>query len=117
VVAAATLVLVPSFFGVEYERAAIVAGGLLVLLLATRVPVPRWLVTPITAIAAASLGIYLTHFALLPLADVGVPPAVLVLLGLALGVVVWTLGTAAARQAVRHLPRRGLPAAPSVPTW
>ncbi|NMO92747.1 AMP-binding protein [Actinomycetospora sp. TBRC 11914] len=112
--AAATLVLVPAFFGAEYERAAIVAGGLLVLLCVARIAVPRPLVAPITAIAGASLGIYLTHFALLPLADVGVPPAVLVLLGLALGIVVWRLGTAAVRQVVRALARRGLvTAAPS----
>lgn len=110
--AAATLVLVPSFFGVEYERAAIVAGGLLVLLFVARVGVPRGLVAPITAIAGASLGIYLTHFALLPLLSVGVPPAALVVLGLALGIVVWTLGNAVIRQAVRHLSRPGLPAAP-----
>ena len=115
--AAATLVLVPSFFGAEYERAAIVAGGLLVLMFIARVGVPRRLVAPVTAIAGASLGIYLTHFALLPLADLGVPPAVLVLLGLALGVVVWSLGNAAVRRAVSHLPRRARAAAArSVPS-
>ena len=43
---------------------------------------PRALVAPVTAIAGASLGIYLTHFALLTLLDVGVPPVVLVVLGL-----------------------------------
>ncbi|HEY2191801.1 MAG TPA: AMP-binding protein [Actinomycetospora sp.] len=112
VTVASALVLVPIFFGSEYERAAIVLVGLLVLLFVDRIRVPRALVAPITAIAGASLGIYLTHFALLPLLSVGVPPAVLVVLGLALGIVVWKLGNAAVRQAVRHLSRRGLVAAP-----
>ncbi len=105
---AATLVLVPSFFGSEYERAAIVLVGLLVLLFVDRIRVPRALVTPITAIAGASLGIYLTHFALLPLLGVGVPSAVLVGLGLVVGVLAWRLGHAATQQVVRCVTRRDL---------
>ena len=109
---AATLVLVPSFFGTEYERAAIVLGGLLVLLLVDRVRVPRLLVAPITAIAGASLGIYLTHFALLPLFDAGVPAVVLVGLGLVVGIAAWRLGSAVAQRAVRHVrDRRAVPGA------
>jgi hypothetical protein len=100
---AAAVVLVPSFFGTEYERAAIVLVGLLVLLCVDRIPVPRVLAAPITAIAAASLGIYLTHFALLPLADVGVPAAALVVLGLVVGVVAWRLGNAAVRRCASRL--------------
>ena len=111
--AAATVVLVPSFFGTEYERAAIVLVGLLVLLFVDRVRVPRALVTPITSIAGASLGIYLTHFALLPLLGVGLPPAVLVALGLGVGIVAWRLGHAAIRQVVRAATRRDLVRAPS----
>jgi hypothetical protein len=110
---AAALVLVPSFFGSEYERAAIVLVGLLVLLFVDRIRVPRALAAPITAIAGASLGIYLTHFALLPLLGVGVPPAVLVALGLAVGILAWRLGHAAAQQAVRWARRRDLFRAPT----
>ena len=102
VTVAASLVLVPSFFGTEYERAAIVAGRSAGPAVRRPVRVPRLLVAPVTAVAGASLGIYLTHFALLHLLDVGVPPAVLVVLGLALGVVAWRLGTAATQQVVRY---------------
>ncbi len=104
----ASLVLVPSFFGTEYERAAIVLVGLLVLLFVDRIRVPRLLVAPVTAVAGASLGIYLTHFALLTLLDVGVPPAVLVVLGLGVGIAAWRLGTAATQQVVRYARRRDL---------
>jgi surface polysaccharide O-acyltransferase-like enzyme len=106
VTVAAALVLVPSFFGTGYERAAIVLVGLLVLLLVDRIRVPRALVAPVTAIAGASLGIYLTHFALLPLLGVGVPPVALVALGLVVGIVAWRLGHAATRQVVRWATRR-----------
>ncbi|WP_018332656.1 AMP-binding protein [Actinomycetospora chiangmaiensis] len=104
-----TIVLVTAFFGVEYERAAVVAGGLLVLLCVARVRIPRPLVGPVTAIAGASLGIYLTHFALLGLADVGVPPAALVVLGLVVGIVTWRLGLAAVRLGVRAPTIRRVP--------
>ena len=114
VTVAAVLVLVPSFFGTPYERAAIVLVGLLLLLFVGRIRVPRMLVAPITAVAGASLGIYLTHFALLPLAGVGVPPAVLVGLGLVVGILAWRLGNAALRQGVRYLRPPGPALAPAV---
>ncbi|MCD2195781.1 AMP-binding protein [Actinomycetospora endophytica] len=107
VTVAAALVLVPAFFGSELERAAIVLVGLGVLLFAARIRVPRVLAAPLTAIASASLGIYLTHFALLPLADVGVPPVALVALGLVVGIAAWRLGNAAVHRAVLlRAPRR-----------
>jgi hypothetical protein len=106
VTVAAALVLVPTFFGAEYERAAIVLVGLGILLFVERIRVPRVLVAPITAIAGASLGIYLTHFALLALLDVGVPPIVLVALGLVVGIASWRLGNAAVHQVVLRLRRR-----------
>lgn len=110
---ASALMLVPTFFGTEYERAAIVLVGLLVLLFVDRIRVPRALVAPLTAVAGASLAIYLTHFALLPLLTIGVPPAVLVVLGLALGIVTWKLANAAVARAVRHLSRPDPVPAPS----
>jgi acyl-CoA synthetase (AMP-forming)/AMP-acid ligase II len=110
----AAVLLVPPFFGTAYEHAAIVLVGLLVLLLVDRIPVPRMLVAPVTAVAGASLGIYLTHFALLPLLSLGVPPAVLVVLGLVLGIVAWRSGNAVVQRAVRLLSRRDLlPSSPS----
>ncbi|GLZ55657.1 AMP-dependent synthetase [Actinomycetospora sp. NBRC 106378] len=108
-VVAATAVLLPAFFGTEYERAAVVAVGVLVLLLVTRIPVPRWTVGPITAIAGASLAIYLTHFALLGLADVGVPPVVLVGLGLVVGIAAWRAGLVLVRAAACVAPQISWP--------
>jgi hypothetical protein len=109
VTVAAALVLVPTFFGDGYERAAIVLVGLGILLFVRRIRVPRVLVAPITAIAGASLGIYLTHFALLTLLDVGVPPVVLVALGLVVGIAAWRLANAAVRWAVLHRTARRSP--------
>jgi hypothetical protein len=110
----AAVLLVPPFFGTAYEHAAIVLVGLLVLLFVDRITVPRVLVGPVTAVAGASLGIYLTHFALLPLLSHGVPPVVLVVVGLVLGIVAWRSGNAVVQRAVRLLSRRDpLPSSPS----
>jgi hypothetical protein len=112
----AAVLLVPPFFGTAYEHAAIVLGGLLVLLFVDRIPVPRALAAPVTAVAGASLGIYLTHFALLPLQSVGVPAAVLVVIDLVVGIVAWRTGNAVVQGAVRLLSRRDvLPASPYRP--
>jgi acyl-CoA synthetase (AMP-forming)/AMP-acid ligase II len=76
-IATAVLVvlLVPGFF--EHPlRDTVVTGGLLLLVLAPRLPVPRLAVRPVGAVAGASLAIYLTHYAVL---DELVPVAPLVL--------------------------------------
>ena len=107
----ATLVLLPTFFGTEIERAVLVASGLLVLLLVPRVHLPRALAEPVTACASASLAIYLTHFALLPLRAHGVPAAVLVPVALALGVAAWWVVNGVLRRvAVAVRRRRAVPA-------
>lgn len=90
----------PTFFGTEIERAALVAGGLLVLLLVPHLHLPRGLATPLTTVASASLGIYLTHFALLPLLVHGVPSMVEVPLDLLVGVAAWWTVGAAVRRVV-----------------
>jgi acyl-CoA synthetase (AMP-forming)/AMP-acid ligase II len=58
------VLLVPGFFE-NPLRDAVVTGGLLLLVLVPRLPVPRLAVRPIGAVAAASLAIYLTHYAVL----------------------------------------------------
>ncbi len=63
--AAAVAVLVPLFFGAEPLRAAVVTAGVLLLVVPT-LPVPRPLVAPLGAVAAASLTIYLGHYAIYP---------------------------------------------------
>jgi surface polysaccharide O-acyltransferase-like enzyme len=97
ITAAAGLVLVIPFFGTEYERAAIVIAGLAALMLVPHLRLPRVLAGPVSAVAAASLGIYLTHFALLPLLTVGVPPAVLVPIDLLVGITASWLATGGVR--------------------
>ena len=95
--AAATLVLVPSFFGSDLTRTMIVVAGMFVLQFLPRTTLPRDLARPVTAIASASLGIYLTHFGLLPLESLGVPPVIVVAASLAVGVGTWWAVTAATR--------------------
>lgn len=83
---AATLVLVPTFFGADALRTAIVVGGLLLLLFRPTLTVPRVVASAATTVASASLGIYLTHFGVLPLAALGYPPAVVVAVAIAVGI-------------------------------
>lgn len=83
----AVLAVVP-FLGLDHGRAAVVVGGLLVLLAQPRGVVPRLLARPIGTVASASLAIYLVHFALLPLLGFGVPPVVLAGASVASGIAV-----------------------------
>ena len=71
---AAVLVLVPTFFGADALRTIIVVGGLLLVQFVPTLSVPRALAGPATAVASASLAIYLTHFGILPLAALGASP-------------------------------------------
>ena len=65
-----------------------------------RMVLPRRLAAAVSATAAASLGIYLTHFALLPLQFHGVRPALLLPMGIVLGIVSWWLVTTVLRRVV-----------------
>jgi acyl-coenzyme A synthetase/AMP-(fatty) acid ligase/peptidoglycan/LPS O-acetylase OafA/YrhL len=94
---AAILVLVPTFFGADALRTVIVVGGLLLLQLLPTIRVPRAVATAATTLATASLGIYLTHFGILPLATAGVPRLLVVGLSIAVGVAATWVVTAALR--------------------
>jgi acyl-CoA synthetase (AMP-forming)/AMP-acid ligase II len=83
---AATLVLVPTFFGADAMRSVIVVGGLLLLLFCPTLSVPRVVASTATTVASASLTIYLTHFGVLPLSALGIPPAVVVAVAIAVGI-------------------------------
>ncbi|HEY0816814.1 MAG TPA: AMP-dependent synthetase, partial [Pseudonocardia sp.] len=83
---AATLVLVPTFFGADALRSVVVVGGLLLLLFRPTFTVPRVVATTATTVASASLGIYLTHFGVLPLSTFGLPPEVVVAVAIAVGI-------------------------------
>jgi acyl-CoA synthetase (AMP-forming)/AMP-acid ligase II len=88
---AAILVLVPTFFGADALRSIIVVAGLLMIQYVPTLTVPRWLATTSTTIAAASLGIFLTHFGVLPLTSLGFPPIVVTAAGIVTGIVSWWL--------------------------
>ena len=86
---AAVLLTVPGFFD-EPIRAAVVSGGILLLLWLPAVPVPRVLVRPLGVVAAASLAIYLTHWQVFPeLAGRGLPVAVGIPATVLAGVAAW----------------------------
>jgi hypothetical protein len=83
---------VPGFFDKE-GRANLVLAGLLVLVWCARVPVPSRLIRPVSVLAAASLWIYLTQFAVLR-ALVDTPPLVAASVALAVGIGTWLAGRA-----------------------
>jgi hypothetical protein len=67
-------------------RSVIVVGGLLLLLFRPTLTVPRVAASAATTVASASLGIYLTHFGVLPLATLGFPAPVVVAVAIAVGI-------------------------------
>lgn len=83
---AATLVLVPTFFGADALRTVIDVGGLLLLLFRPTLSVPRVVATAASTAASASLAIYLTHFGVLPLSRFGFPSGVVVAVAIAVGI-------------------------------
>jgi len=70
------------------DREAVVVAGIVALVWLPAVRVPRPLVRPLAAVAAASLYIYVTHWAVLPWLNARVVPALATLGALAVGVVV-----------------------------
>ena len=64
-VLAAAAGLLYGFFG-DPERGLVIAAAIAVLLWAKPVRLPRWVARPISAVAAASLAIYLTHWQVYP---------------------------------------------------
>lgn len=85
--AALVVLLVPGFFA-DPVRNLVVTAGLLLLLLVAGIPLPRIAHRPVGAVAAASLAIYLTHYAVYPellIRHVPAGPAVLACLAVGLG--------------------------------
>ncbi len=74
-VAAAAAVGLVGFFPGEPSRTALVGVGVLLLLWARPVPVPRPLATPLRVLAGASLWIYLTHWQVYPGLEAAGQPA------------------------------------------
>ena len=86
---AVVLVLVPTFFDADVLRASIVVAGLLLMLFVPTVRVPRAVARVATVVASASLFIYLTHFGVLPLTTLGVPPLIVATVGIVAGIASW----------------------------
>jgi len=90
--------LVPSFFTAIPQQAVIVTVGLLALLGLRGVRLPGWAVLPAASVAAASLAIYLTHFAVFPYLLAHLHPVVVLAVCLAVGVAVQVLLGAVCRR-------------------
>ncbi|WP_217914700.1 AMP-binding protein [Miltoncostaea marina] len=105
-VSALVVATVPGFFGVPAQEA-VVTCGLLVLLWAPAVRVPRWMVRPAGAVAAASLFIYLTHWQVFPPLARELPLAVAMPLTVAVGVAAWRLAGLACAACARVPARPG----------
>jgi acyl-CoA synthetase (AMP-forming)/AMP-acid ligase II len=90
-VTAALVVSVPGFFD-SPQRGVVVGVGLVLLVWVPRVKVPRPLNRWVGAVAAASLAIFLTHFAVLPWLRPHLPPAAVFVAALATGVAIDLLG-------------------------
>jgi acyl-CoA synthetase (AMP-forming)/AMP-acid ligase II/peptidoglycan/LPS O-acetylase OafA/YrhL len=101
-VSALSAVCVIGFFG-QPLRAAIVIGGVLLLLWVTALPAPRWLVGIVATLAGASFFIYLTHWQVYPGIET-YSPLLATLTSLVGGILVWkfyTLSVNRARTLVR----------------
>ena len=87
IVSALAIVCVVGFFG-QPPREAIVIGGVLLLIWASSLPVPRWLVGVVSTLAGASFFTYLTHWQIYP--DIETySPLLATVTSLIVGVVVW----------------------------
>lgn len=83
------------FFG-DPQREAVVIAGLLALIWVRAVPLPRILLPIVTAVASASLFVYLVHWELYPLLEDDAPLAATVL-SFAAGMLVWAVWRRALR--------------------
>ncbi|GAA1221743.1 AMP-binding protein [Rhodoglobus aureus] len=87
IVSALAILCVVGFFG-QPLREAIVIGGVLVLLWLTSLPIPRWLVGVVSALAGASFFIYLIHWQIYPGIETH-SPLLATVTSLIAGVVAW----------------------------
>jgi peptidoglycan/LPS O-acetylase OafA/YrhL len=92
-VSSLVVLAVPGFFD-KAPRASLVLAGVLVLVWCRRIPVPRRVIRPVSVLAAASLWIYLTQFAVFRVFP-GAPPFVRAVLAVVVGVSTWASGRAA----------------------
>lgn len=88
---ALSILVVPDFFG-RSQRELFIVVGLIALAWLPSVPVPRKLVRPISALAAASMWIFLVHWQVWPPIDAVLKREIAFVLTIAVGVSVWWVG-------------------------
>ncbi|UMP03892.1 AMP-binding protein [Amycolatopsis sp. EV170708-02-1] len=111
VVLAFGFLLVPGMVGDPLWEA-VVLGGLVLVLLQIRVPVPGVAVGPLGLLASASLYVYLTHWTVFPALLPYLPAPVVLALSLAAGTAVWWIV-----QLVTHRVRRYSMTRIGEPAW
>jgi hypothetical protein len=79
------------FFGMPH-REWLIAGGLVLLLWCREIPMPRFAVRPIAAVAAASMAIYLTHFRIWRVFDRNLGRGWAYVVTVLVGVAIWVVG-------------------------
>jgi hypothetical protein len=108
-VSAVPVLTLPGFWPTMPGREATIIGGVLLLIWLPTVPVPAFAARPLSAVASASLFVYLTHFAVYPhVMATGSGLAVLASLAAGLGYwQVWEWATAWVRRARSRLTAKG----------
>jgi acyl-CoA synthetase (AMP-forming)/AMP-acid ligase II len=96
-----SVLLIPGVFD-DIAWEAVVLAGLVILVVLTRVPIPRPVVGVVSLAASASLYIYLTHYAIFPVLLVHVHESLVVVLSMAVGVLVWQ-GTQLGKNALARI--------------
>ena len=111
------LVAVADFFG-QPHREAFIAAGLVALTWTRSIPVPRRLIAPLSALAAASMWILITHFQVWPELDARLPMAIAYPATILTGIAAWKLvevvprGVRSLRAARGRVAPRPRPSAP-----
>jgi surface polysaccharide O-acyltransferase-like enzyme len=100
-VTALCVLTLPGFF-LRPERGWFIAAGIVLLVWWREVPMPRLLIRPIAAIAAASLAIYVSHFRVFPPLQRNLPIGLAYVVTVAAGVAIWS-GWGLAARGARHV--------------
>ena len=100
VVTALCVLTLPGFF-ISPERGWFIAAGLVLLVWWREVPVPRIVIRPVAAVAAASLAIYVSHFRVFPPLARNLPVGWAYVATVAVGVGIWSGWELASRHARR----------------
>jgi hypothetical protein len=106
---------IPGFFD-RPEREWFIAVGIVALTWLPTVPLPRAVLRPVAAVAAASMWIYISHFRVWPPLERNLPDGLAYVATIAAGVAIWWAANAVGRLARSVLDTRALRARPTGPT-